>query len=212
MAEMIYREEPGSVVTFGPFLPEDYYDIEASRDIWVSGGLALKSVECVVRRKGRLLFLEAKKTAPKELRETAAVQRLSQMIKDSEQEAYAALLRSLRITPAYVADLCEKFLTSLSLVKSIAQDSISSDDMPSSMLELLRKDPSALSPVFVLVITWSREDWASNVQDALNMALRKFEKLTRAKVLVLTAEKAKEKGLVSTYTPMPEEMGDSPAL
>lgn len=208
MADMVYRVE--SEAEFGPFAPEDYYDIEASKDIQAVRGRSLKSVEFVILRKGKLLFIEAKKTAPKELRTDAALARLSQMIKRDEKEAYTALLRSLRITPAYVSDLCEKFLTSLSLVRGIAQGSIPSDGMPSAMLKLLRDNFSA-PPVFVLVITWSREDWASSVQDALNMALRKFEPLTRAKVLVLTAEKARQKGLVRTYTPMPEEGENFPA-
>lgn len=201
MADMVYRVE--SAAEFGPFAPEDYYDIEASKDIQIAKGSKLKSVEFVILRKGKLLFIEAKKTAPKELRTDAALARLSQMIKCEEKEAYTALLRSLRIAPAYVTDLCEKFLTSLALVRGIVQGSIPSEDMPPAMRDVLRKND--LPPVFILVITWSREDWASSVQDALNMALRKFEKLTRAKVLVLTAEKARQKGFISTYLPMPEE-------
>lgn len=201
MAESIYREEPSSGVKFGPFDSDLYYDIENSKDIRFSRSMALKSVECVAIKGNSLLFIEAKKTAPKKLDAKASIELLSEMIKPEVREEYEKLLHSLSIAPTYVADVCEKFLMSLCLVLSIAEGRIPSDDMCSSMKEAIR-NPS-IRPVFVLVITWSKKGWAQDVQDAFNMALRKFEKTNRAKVIVLTAAQAKTKGLVSEYTPMP---------
>ncbi len=155
MAELIYREEPLSEVTFGPFDSAYFYDIENSKDIWVSRSKVLKSVECVVVKGNNLLFIEAKKTAPKELKSETAIKCLSKMIKPSEYEEYRKLLRSLSVTPAYVANICEKFLVSLCLVLSIAEGRIPSDDMCLSMKEAIR-NPS-ITPVFVLIITWSKK-------------------------------------------------------
>lgn len=204
MADQIYREEPLSGVTFGPFDYDCYYDIEGSKDIRLSRQRTLKSVECVVIRDNKLLFIEAKKTAPKDLDRKTVIERLSGMIKPSDREEYEELLRSLSITPAYVADVCEKFLMSLCLVMSIAEGRIVSEDMHSSMIHAIHSPE--ITPVFVLVITWSKKDWARHVQDAFNMALRKFEKTNKAQILVLTAEQAKSKGLVSEYTPMPTDL------
>ena len=204
MADQIYREEPLSEVTFGPFEDGCYYDIESSKDIRLSRKSALKSVECVVIRDNKLFFIEAKKTAPRNLDSRAGIERLSGMIKSNDRKEYEQLLRSLSIMPAYVADVCEKFVMSLCLVMSIAEGRIVSDDMPPSMIHAIH-DP-AMIPVFVLVITWSKKDWARHVQDAFNMALRKFEKTNKAQILVLTAEQAKSRGLVSEYTPMPTEL------
>lgn len=203
MAEPIYREEPSSEVTLGPFDSALYYDIEKSKDIQISRGKFLKSVECVAIQKDKLLFIEAKKKAPKELNAKVMIEHLSRMIKQNEWDKYKELLHSLSIMPAYVSDVCEKFLISLCLVLSIADGRIPSDDMCPSMKKAIQD--SNIIPVFVLVITWSKPDWAQNVQDAFNMALRKFEKTNRARVLVLTAEQAKSKGLVSQYTPMPDD-------
>lgn len=200
MADTVYREEPQSGIIFGPFDSSYYYDIEKSKDIKLSRSTTLKSVECVAIRENKLLFIEAKKTAPKDLSAQNAKDRLSEMIKPGKREDYDKLMRSLSITPAYIADVCEKFLMSLCLVMSIAEGRISSKDMLPPMMEAIR-DPSII-PVFVLVITWSKKDWARNVQDAFNIALRKFERTNRAKVQVLTAEQAKNKGLVSEYVPM----------
>lgn len=197
MTDQIYREELGSEITLGPFDKDYYYDIEQLKD------QALKSVECVVVRKDKLLFIEAKRTAPKDISGKTAIEQLSGMIKARDQDAYEQIMRTLSVRPAYVVDVCEKFLMSLCLTMSMAEGRIPSNNMSPTMIEAIR-DPSII-PVFVLVITWSKEDWARNVQEAFTMALQKFEKTNRAKILVLTAERAKEKGLVSRYTPMPAQ-------
>lgn len=205
MAGKIYREEPGSEIILGPFDSDNYYDIENSSDIIISKRSSLKSVECVVLRQDKLLFIEAKKTAPKDLTATKFIDRLSNMIKPSEQDSYKQLIHSLTIMPTYISDICEKFILSLCLVMSIAEGRVlaSSEEMPSSMREAIRNP--AIILVFVLIITWSKKDWASNVMDALNMALQKFNKTNRVRILVLTAEQAMQKGLVKEYIPMPED-------
>ncbi len=147
--------------------------------------------------------MKQKKTSPKELSAKEATERLSRMVKPGDREEYERLVRSLSITPAYVADVCEKFMVSLCLVMSIAEGRIQSDDMHQSMIKAIQ-NPDII-PVFVLIITWSKKDWARHVQDAFNIALRKFEKTNRARILVLTAEQAKSKGLVSEYIPMPTD-------
>ena len=73
MADSIYREEPSSGVKFGPFDSDLYYDIENSKDIKFSRSRTLKSVECVAIKGNSLLFIEAKKTAPKKLDTNASL-------------------------------------------------------------------------------------------------------------------------------------------
>ena len=69
----------------------------------------------------------------------------------SARAEYEKLLRSLSVAPAYVADVCEKFLTSLCLVFSVAEGRVPSDEMGPAMKAAIR-DPASV-PVFVLVIT-----------------------------------------------------------
>ena len=202
MAEQIYREETGSGIVLGPFDQDGFYNIENSKDVRISRKEHLKSVECVVIRNDELLLIEVKKTAPKELSAERKKERLAEMIKAGNLKEYEELIKSVKMVPSYVSDICEKFILSLCLVLSIAEGRMQSEDMPPELREKIR-NVCGQKPIFVLVITQSKADWVCHIQDALNLSLRKFEKANHIKVIVLTAEQAKSKGLVHTFTPMP---------
>ena len=147
-------------------------------------------------------LIEVKKTAPKELSAERKKERLAEMIKAGNLKEYEELIKSVKMVPSYVSDICEKFILSLCLVLSIAEGRMQSEDMPPELREKIR-NVCGQKPIFVLVITQSKADWVCHIQDALNLSLRKFEKTNHIKVIVLTAEQAKSKGLVHTFTPMP---------
>lgn len=187
----IYRDESGSFVQFGPFEEQNFYDIEHSADC---GNNKLKTVEFVcLQHKNKLVFVEAKKTCPK--LPSNAEDRIRKLLKADSLAVFEELLSHHVIKSSYVADVCEKFITSMCMTLAIANGYAISEDMPHSMQVSVKQRNVQI--VFLLVITDCKPDWAENIKRIFEKELRAFRHTNNAQVVVLTAKQAEKRHIVN---------------
>lgn len=168
---------PESGMTFGPFLSDQCFHIEASRT-YTSLGKGIKIAEFLLLRplpkKGpMLLVVEAKSSSPRP--------------------------KNSKAFDDFIAELREKLVNGFSLgwASCLGRHDAAVKELPASFKSL---DLGTLRVRFVVVINGHREEWLPPLQDALAQALKctiKTWGFSPPAVIVLNEQLAKKRGLIS---------------
>jgi hypothetical protein len=174
MGNITIRE---SEMDFGPFPEENVFRIESS-DVYKGRLLpnGVKTCEFLLRRNNKLLFIEAKKTCPKQLEATSSEEQITKY-------------------NAYIHDITTKMRDSLNLYASMLLHRNEDDELsPPTKLESLEN----IDFVLVLVVKNSQRAWLAPFSDKLAKVLRSEMKIWGIQsFILLTEEQAREKRLVT---------------
>lgn len=129
----------------------------------------VSSVECVTLYGEKVLFIEAKMSAP------------------NPKSAGGENLRS------YIQGIVKKFYDSLSLCCAIQSEVWPGESIGGELVEKLSRKPEI---VFVLIINKHKKEWSASVQDRLQRDMQGLLKIWRANVIVINAEQALAKHLI----------------
>lgn len=129
----------------------------------------ISSVECVTLYHEKVLFIEAKTSAPNP--ESAGGEKLS----------------------SYIQGIVKKFYDSLSLCCAIQSEVWTGESIGGELVKKLSRKPEI---VFVLIINKHKREWSASVQDRLQQDMRGLLKIWQAHVIVINAEQALAKHLI----------------
>lgn len=129
----------------------------------------VSAVECVTLYGEKVLFIEAKMSAP------------------NPESAGGENLRF------YIQGIVKKFYDSLSLCCAIQSEVWAGESIGGELVEKLSRKPEI---VFVLIINKHKKEWSAPVQDRLQRDMRGLLKIWRANVIVINAEQALAKHLI----------------
>lgn len=129
----------------------------------------VSSVECITLHGKKVLFIEAKMSAP------------------NPESAGGENLRS------YIQGIVKKFYDSLSLCCAIQSEVWTGESIGGELVEKLSRKPEI---VFVLIINKHKKEWSASVQDRLQRDMWGLLKIWRAHVIVINAEQALAKHLI----------------
>lgn len=174
MGNITIRE---SEMNFGPFPEENVFRIENSnaymRRLRPNG---VKSCEFLLRKESKLLFVEAKKTCPKQLESGSS----------DEQ---------IRKYNEYIQEITQKMRDSINLYTSMLLHRNGDDELSSPLkLESLEN----IDLILVLVVKNSQKEWLAPFSDKLTNVLRSEMRIWGIRsFLLLTEDQAREKKLVT---------------
>lgn len=129
----------------------------------------VSSVECVILYDEKVLFIEAKMSAP------------------NPDSAGGENLRS------YIQGIEKKFYDSLLLCCAIQSEVWTGESIGGELVEKLSRKPEI---VFVLIINKHRKEWSAPLQDRLQRDMQGLLKIWQAHVIVINAEQALSKHLI----------------
>lgn len=129
----------------------------------------VSSVECVTLYGEKVLFIEAKMSAPNP--KSAGGEKLS----------------------SYIQRIVKKFYDSLSLCCAIQSEVWTGESIGGELVKKLSRKPEI---VFVLIINKHEREWSASVQDRLQRDMRGLLKIWRAHVIVINAEQALARHLI----------------
>ncbi len=166
---MITIEESG--MAFGPFQEENVFYVEKS-ELYKKLGSKVKIGEFILKRGNKLLFVEAKSTAPNPNSDTG-------------EDFYE-----------YIDDISKKLRNSLELFLSANHEiQIDKNQEAVKLIEFDKFNKMALQ--FILVIRKHDKEWLQPVRDALDSYLIAQRKIWNIKIVVLNPELAKKYKLIS---------------
>lgn len=131
-------------------------------------GHGVCSVECITLRGEKVLFIEAKSSAPNP---------------DTASERFFD----------YIRGIVRKFQDSLSLCEAIHSNLWSGKEIGDELAERLWNCPKI---VFVLIIQHHKKEWLREVQDGLTHEMNALLKIWRAEVIAINQEQALKFGLI----------------
>lgn len=166
-----------SGMTFGPFPASCVFRIEKS-SLYSSRFLScgVKTCEFILRKNGKLLFIEAKTSCPNHD---------DAMSNEEKRKKY----------DEYIHDIAQKMRDSLNMYASMLLQSNESSELPKDMNTPNLCD---IGIRFVLVVKNAKSDWLIHYPDILGKELRNEMKIWNIpSFLVITEEKAREKYLIT---------------
>lgn len=159
-----------SGMVFGEYKPEQIFKIEHSR-LHKHVGIGVRTVEFILLKgTGRIFFIEAKSSSPKE---------------ETNWERYHEFLK----------EITEKFIHSFDMLCSWYLGR--ADDEGEIGAELKEVSSDKATYIFVLVIRGHKPEWLLPLQDELNSMLRYHHSIWKSRVIVMNEVIAREYNLIS---------------
>lgn len=171
MSVVIYESD----MRFGEYENDQVFHIEKSTQytekLMPNG---IKSCEFILKRDGKLYFVEAKTSCPKQITADST---------EEKQEKYYE----------YIKDITLKMRHSLELYSCILLRRYPDDGVPESLSE---SDLSNADVKLVLVVKNAKKEWLVPLEDAFNRSLQAELKIWKIqRVFVINEQMAREKGL-----------------